>query len=340
MKTCICTVIKNEHQYLDEWIQYHIHLGIDYIFIFEDLDSDSHSNIINKYHNNVSLLSVNSILNDEERDLVIELKLTKKSNPQFIYLQNALKFIQKTNIYDWCFCIDCDEFITLENANDKLLNILSNYNSYDAIILQWKCYGASGYVNKPDYTNKGVIETYTEEMKGHIPIKKPYLTKPCYNLRTYKDYFFGHIHQASDLCNWCKTDFCKDRETIVYKNIYLRHYITKSWEEYIWKKKTRGYFTGKTRTIAFFFDINSDMIDKREQLINNLKNEILVVLPYKQNKSQGIELEISLALWKKYCNFDYHFVVIGEFDETLKIKFPWVEFIYSKSIPKKEHQYN
>ena len=35
MKSCIFTVIKNEHEYLDEWIKYHLDLGIDHIFIFE-----------------------------------------------------------------------------------------------------------------------------------------------------------------------------------------------------------------------------------------------------------------------------------------------------------------
>ena len=49
MKNCILTVIKNEHEYLDEWIQYHLNLGIDYIFIFEDIDSDSHKKITDKY---------------------------------------------------------------------------------------------------------------------------------------------------------------------------------------------------------------------------------------------------------------------------------------------------
>jgi hypothetical protein len=34
MTSCILTVIKNEHQYLDEWIKYHIDLGIDHIVKF------------------------------------------------------------------------------------------------------------------------------------------------------------------------------------------------------------------------------------------------------------------------------------------------------------------
>ena len=38
MKICIFTIIKNEQEYLEEWIKYHLDLGIDHLFIFEDND--------------------------------------------------------------------------------------------------------------------------------------------------------------------------------------------------------------------------------------------------------------------------------------------------------------
>jgi len=67
---------------------------------------------------------------------------------------------------------------------------------------------------------------------------------------------------------------------------------------------------------------------------------ILVILPYKQNGSQGNEIRLVLNGWKKFCQFKYHFIVIGEFNKQLKNEFPWVEFIECKSIDKKENQYN
>jgi len=41
----ICSIIKNEHQYLEEWIDYHLNLGFDGIYLVEDVTSKSHSNI-------------------------------------------------------------------------------------------------------------------------------------------------------------------------------------------------------------------------------------------------------------------------------------------------------
>lgn len=66
----------------------------------------------------------------------------------------------------------------------------------------------------------------------------------------------------------------------------------------------------------------------------------LVVLPYKQKAAQGNELHIALRGWRKFCQFDYHFVIIGEFNDYLRDEYPWVEFIYSKCIDKVEGQYN
>ena len=341
MKTCILTVIKNEHEYLDEWIQYHLDLGIDHIFIFEDIDSENHKEITDKYGERVSLQSINNILGEEEKLKTREFKLTKKSNPQYIYIRNGLLYLKKLNEYDWCFVIDNDEFITLENQNDDLKSIISLFNNYDAFVMQWECYGANGLINKPDYKKHGIVETYTQKILGYIPTTTPQsLSKTCYNLNTYQDNYFLYTHQPSKECNFCRTNFKRDRNTPIYDKIYIRHYITKSWEEYVWKRKTRGFLYGQIRDFDFFFKVNLDMNHMKDQLINSLNQETLVILPYIQNKSQGNEIRLALNGWLKYCEFKYHFIVIGEFDERLKQEYPWVEFIYKKKKNKKENQYN
>ena len=74
--------------------------------------------------------------------------------------------------------------------------------------------------------------------------------------------------------------------------------------------------------------------------IKHLDLETLVVLPYKQSSAQGNEIRLVLSGWKKFCQFKYHFIVIGEFDESLRNDFPWVEFIDCPTKKKKEGQYN
>ena len=51
MKTAICALIKDEHLFLEEWIEWHLGLGFDAIHLFEDKGSKSHEEICAKYSN-------------------------------------------------------------------------------------------------------------------------------------------------------------------------------------------------------------------------------------------------------------------------------------------------
>ena len=64
MQDNFLTIIKNEHLYLDEWVSYHLGIGINHIFIFEDIDSESHKSIIDRYGNSVTLNSIDVVLNN------------------------------------------------------------------------------------------------------------------------------------------------------------------------------------------------------------------------------------------------------------------------------------
>jgi hypothetical protein len=96
---------------------------------------------------------------------------------------------------------------------------------------------------------------------------------------------------------------------------------------------------GFARTVDFFFDINPDMLSVNRSLRKQLRDGVLVILPYKQTSAQGNELRLALTGWRKFCRFKYHFVVIGDFEQTFVTDYPWVEFIDYPSMDKVEGQY-
>lgn len=51
MKTAICAIIKDEHLFLKEWIDWHLSSGFDAIHLFEDKGSKNHEGIIKEYNN-------------------------------------------------------------------------------------------------------------------------------------------------------------------------------------------------------------------------------------------------------------------------------------------------
>lgn len=337
MTACILTVIKNEHPYLNEWIDYHLKLGVSKIFILEDIDSQSHQHIIENYGGKVFLAPALSILSSADRDLVITNRKQCKPGGQKTYIKAGLQYIQTNFNYDWCFVIDNDEFLTLQN--DVVIDtILHNFSNYDAFIMSWQSYGANGYIAKPDYTKQGVVGTFNKPIQGYIPASSNENNKKtCYNLHTFRREFWKTIHVPTNVCNFCNTRYEKDRVSICLDLIYVRHYITKSLEEYYWKKQIRGYFYGAVRTPNAFFAMNPNLLPIKNDILHP---ETLVVLPYVQSKSQGTELRLALTGWRKHCTFPYHFVVIGEFNADLCKEFPWVEFISAPILPRVSGQYN
>ena len=272
LKTCIHTVILNElDEYLKPWLDHHSPM-VDHIFIYEDIGSHSHKHITDNYPN-VTLQSVLDIF--EHKDRIIKMK-EKKEVTQGEYLVYGLLKIQALNEYDWCFTLDIDEFITLQEPYKAISDVLSEFKDYDCVLFQWMNFGASGRVFKPDYNGRDYREFYTQRgSDSKVDEFFSINTKVAYNMNTLTREKIGGIHCGGG--KWVKTNFIKDRKTICYDKAYLKHYVTRSWEEYLWKLFKRGmHCYDKHRKIDDFFQINPDMANRKEELIK-IKENILNV---------------------------------------------------------------
>lgn len=260
MKTCILTVIKDEQLYLDYWLKYHLDQGIDHIYVVEDIYSTSHKDITDKY-DSVTLLKFDDIFIPEYACIVKD-KKDKGIFTQNLIFRQALLYLRFAGVYDWCLCIDADEFLTFQAGYD--ISVLEDFKTYDAVTLQWKNYGANGLVHTPDYSTP-ITEIYTKEC-GNIKCDSHFTStiKTFRNMRVYSNSIYGCSHCSSST-NWCKTDF-KTENVPCYDRMYLRHYITKSFEEYKNKLQVRGMFNSRHRTINDFFVYNPDMIHMKDQL--------------------------------------------------------------------------
>jgi len=265
MRTCIITIVKDEQPYLRQWIKYHTGLGIDTLFIFEDIDSSSHAKICKEF-SNVKLDTVLSVFyNDTDRESAKRWK-SEGRGLQHMYQGLAYGRIRKMD-YDWIFIIDADEYITIE-GNRTLHEVLGLYKDYDAVVMQWRNYGADGHYRKPG-GEYDLIKTYQKETGySALDIRKRIITKVIYG----RNAGFRSHHWPVDSCRWCRTDFSQDKDSLIFTNIYIRHYITKSFEEYLWKLNTRGMFYKQHRDINEFFVYNPEMQNNTEiqQIINTL----------------------------------------------------------------------
>ena len=265
MNICICTLIKNEQEYLEDWLKYSLELGVDKIFIIEDIGSESHKSIIEKYSDNVEILNI-SFNEDEFNDNHFRTK-------QSYWQMKMFKYVCELNIYDWCFIMDIDEYITI-TEDLSLKEFLSQYNDYSELILYWKNYGANGHIEKPDYSKVDSYREYYTKECGYSELDKKYsfFMKKAVNLHkippTYR--VSQHLHS---MATYIKTNFQKGIHTPCFERAYLAHYITKSWEEYKWKFLVRGMCCKNHRKLDDFFEMNTDMLQLKDQLIAEANKE-------------------------------------------------------------------
>ena len=257
VKTAIATVVKNELDYIEDFITYHLDIGIDEIFIYEDYGYVSHKEICDKY-DNVYLSSILDIFPRRERGNIIKMR---KNNvpPQTTYINQILKYLHPThNDGWWIWLIDIDEYIT---STEPISDVLSRFSDRDSVLVYWKNFGCSGHIYKPKY-DKPIWEIFTQQCgyEQYSDLKYYKITKFCVNMNKWKPTQKYYIHNAS--VNWVKVDGSYKRTEIVYEPLYLRHYITKSVEEYAWKVWVRLMFHNGHRQWKSLFEMCPEVKNK------------------------------------------------------------------------------
>lgn len=241
MKTAICAIIKDEHLFLEEWIEWHLGLGFDAIHLFEDKGSKSHEKICAKYSN----VYLRRYENDEQVQKLLEAQ-GSSSRQHLLYDWFAREY---KDTYDWAAFIDLDEFMMFSNSYN-LFKLCEEFEPYSAVLLNWRMMGASGRISKPTC---GVIEAYTREC-NFCGDDYNWAYKSFVNLKRFQG--FHDLHLAIGYVN---THHNNDKDEHYYDKAWLNHYFTKSlddWTERIFKK---GGTQNGHRKLSHFFECNPEM---------------------------------------------------------------------------------
>lgn len=139
----IAAILKNEALYIDEWINYHLLLGIDKFYLYDNESSDEVKNILKPYI---------------EKGIVDYTYLPGRAKQLDAYIDALHKGRGKSK---YIIFIDLDEFLVLSKPNAELFEtiefLFKKNQKTSAIAVNWYVYGSSGYINKPEGL---VIENY------------------------------------------------------------------------------------------------------------------------------------------------------------------------------------
>lgn len=320
----ICAIIKNEHNYLAEWIEHHLSIGFDDIYLFEDFGSKSHSEITDKYPQ-VHLITCGEyfpIKRDYDIGWARQTRLYQK-------------FLNEHRNEGWCAFIDIDEYIMF-NDGYTLQSLTEEYKDEYGIALYWKQFNANGRL----YRAERVVETYTQPCEC-VRQDRKYAFKSFVNLNVAKEFRSQHlIENLTDVTGKRVTH--SETTKANYSKVQLNHYFCKSYEDWC-DRFVRGDLAPNHRKFEQFFENNPDMksIEYKKHFINRKKfntfsaDDLVSVCMCTYNRARYLDNVIANVLNQTYENLEFVIVDDGSTDNSREILDRWssqdsrVRVIYS-----------
>ena len=219
----ICCIAKGEELYITEWIIYHLAMGFQRIYIYDN----------NENQNQLPIF----LSKQKEFPLI-------KSKVRIIYFPGKIKqipaynhFLKKfSRLWRWVAFLDCDEFITIKHP--QLLPIkrfLSKFCRQGTLAIHWRLFGDSG---QPNYKPINLTERFTQcesVLNNHVKcisvcnhisrMSNPH--SPILKKNRIQHDYLGRI------CNGPINQIGLDESNI---GVYINHYFCKSREEWNYKK--------------------------------------------------------------------------------------------------------
>jgi len=199
----VCTVFKNESEYLEEWIEHNLDLGVDHFFLFDDASSDNYIAVLQPYlaRGLITLAPLNMHNPNHDPGRYSGYQITK-TNVIMSEFGHQIK---------WLAAIDIDEYV-VPNKHDSLIAYLNEIESkvpnVGLVYIPWYNFGTSFCEKVP----QGKMTEYLmlRERDGGVTGKIIYFVG-----RTHAAY--SH-HDASACAGFQKVRACFPEE------IQLNHY--------------------------------------------------------------------------------------------------------------------
>ena len=251
MNNVICAIAKNENKYINNWCNYHIALGFDHIYLFDNNDS--------------TMPFVGDFI--EQKDKVTIFNVNNIHEAGFQNKCYTKFYTENNKTFDWCAFIDIDEFIVLKNHSNISEFLASKiFNKYEVIKLKWHIYGDDNIIERDEtipvqnffkkhLTNnkranfaKTIIRGGLEDIamvSSHYPTKKGSLLSQC-------------------------TSTGKETRQKMYVEVepneiaWLNHYQTKTLKEFLDQKlnRTDCQFKDSKLTLDYYWVLNTKTKEK------------------------------------------------------------------------------
>ena len=247
-KMAVVAIMKNEGDYIKEWLDFHLKVGVEHFFIYNNDSTDDMLEILRPYED----MGVVTVVNFPGRKMQI---------PAYYDAMDRFK-----NEAKYIAVIDGDEFLMPVQEGRLLADVVDEILVKDwragAVAVNWRMYGSSGHDKKPE---GGVLKNFLYRVKEDGPWNNH--VKQIVNPRmVYKFYhphcvLFSLIHHSIDedgkVVKGPFNDFYHTPQLI-----RINHYFCKSKEEWIKRRSQGTVIDDYVRTMDEFNERNrNDIFD-------------------------------------------------------------------------------
>lgn len=219
--------LKNEADYVAEWLEYYLLMGVEHFYIYNNNSDDNIEEVL-KPHIDAGIVTY------------IVYPGVGKQLEIYNHALNTFRLESK-----WLIVVDLDEFV-LSRSTKNIPDYLRQNEDYDQVLTQWVLFGDSGHKTKADGGNGLVIERFL-----HCDKKAWGETKAI--VQPTKTYFINH-----------HTSMVRKTKYADLNEIQCNHYFCKSLDEYQHKKAPRKEASGLDKYNKELFDLHNknDVLDK------------------------------------------------------------------------------
>lgn len=217
----ICAMFKDEAPWMKEWLEYHLLLGVDKFYLYNNNSSDEYAKVLAPYR----------------KKGVVELIEWPSPPEEFwdpyqktAYNDCIAKVRKKTK---WLAIIDLDEFIVVTNGK-TLPEALESYEFFGGVALFWQMFGTSGLWDIPE--GKTMLESLI--WKARVNYGPNINCKSIVRPERVKEYEIhgAHYHHpyAAHYVNGRRTS-----SVPLLDPMHINHYYTRTKNHYFEKKNAR-----------------------------------------------------------------------------------------------------
>jgi hypothetical protein len=217
----VCCIYRDEAPYLREWIEFHRLVGVERFFLYDNLSTDDHHEVLAPYID----------------DGVVTVRTwAEEKGPQRLAYDDCLRRHEQDS--RWIAFLDADEFL-FSPTGRPVAELLPEFEPWPAVCVHWAVYGPSGHREQPQGL---VIEHYLRRTNGRKNRWVKNIIDPMRTAHSWTPHSF--LFRAGFAVDENRRAIRGPRfgatDPVSFSKLRVNHYWTKSEEEFM-RKRSRGW---------------------------------------------------------------------------------------------------